>query len=138
MVFRFELQYPFCGCILHVAGLFFCTSLIKAIQRFQNSIKNIIMFSLTSSTGSWSWHLSTTLAIFLLVKVRIFCRKRSISCHPFQPPRRNRKLTVTTKKMKNTPKLPLSRDVLFSDFRLKYHTFNKYEQKHYMLYAFPP
>jgi len=85
------------------------------------------MFFPISSPDSWSWYHSIILAIFLLVKVRIFCRKWSITCHLFHPWRRNRKLTMTTKKMKNSPKLPLNKDVLFSDFRLNYHILNKYK-----------
>lgn len=91
------------------------------IQVFQNSVKKLIMFCLISSPDLQSWYLSIISAIFLQVKARIFCRKSSITWHLFQPQRRNRKLTITAKKMRNFPKLLLSRDVLFSDFRLNYH-----------------
>lgn len=118
--FVFEFKHQFCSCMHQRIDVLFCISLKIAIQTLQNSIKKILLFCFTSSTGSWSWHLSTILAIFLLVKVRIFCRKRSITCHLFQPWRRNRKLTATTQKMKNITNLPQNKDVLFNDFRLSY------------------
>lgn len=118
-----------CSCThQHLADVF-CPGLEITIQTFQNSVKKIFclislsvkkitMFCLISSPDSWSWYLSIILAIFLLVKIRIFCRKWSITCHLFQAWRRNRKIAVTTRKMKTLPRLPQNKGVLFSDSRL--------------------